>query len=87
MHTGRAYVGFVGSGKVIDFTALGDEVNVVARLASAAGIGEIFVSAMTQEVARLETVGLEHRQLSLKGKSTPADVWVVTVAEPAVGVQ
>src|SRR3954471_14771895 len=43
VHTGIAFVGSIGDGKVTDFTALGDSVNATARLASAAGPGEILV--------------------------------------------
>ena len=37
VHTGEAFVGVVGSEEKIDFTALGDTVNVAARLGSTAG--------------------------------------------------
>jgi adenylate cyclase len=42
VHLGNAYVGMVGSRQgVLNFTALGDEVNVGARIANAAKTGEI----------------------------------------------
>jgi adenylate cyclase len=44
IHTGMAFVGVVGGGEKIDFTALGDTVNVAARLGSVAGPGELLVS-------------------------------------------
>src|SRR5512147_1117073 len=45
IHTGLAYVGVVGSEEsTADFTALGDNVNITARLASQAGSGEILIS-------------------------------------------
>src|SRR5438093_3511206 len=46
VHTGTAYVGVVSGaeGTVPDVTALGDCVNVTARLASSAGPGEALVS-------------------------------------------
>ena len=45
VHTGVAYVGTVGSeAAVSDVTVLGDVANTTARLASAAGPGEILVS-------------------------------------------
>jgi hypothetical protein len=43
VHTGVAYVGTVGEGDVRDFTALGDPVNIAARLASVAQAGELLV--------------------------------------------
>ena len=50
-------------------TALGDIVNVTARLASAAGTGEILVNDQAAERAGLETGSLELRRLELKGKT------------------
>ena len=45
IHTGQAFVGVVGDeSSTADFTALGDNVNITARLASEAGPGEILVS-------------------------------------------
>lgn len=80
VHTGRAYVGAVGAeGTFTDFTALGDAVNTTARLASAAGTGEILVSGSTALAARLATATLERRQLDLRGRREPVEVFVVRV--------
>lgn len=44
-HTGSGFVGVVGGeGSTADFTALGNNVNITARLASEAGPGEILIS-------------------------------------------
>lgn len=68
VHTGVAFVGRVGEGDACDFTALGDPVNTTARLASAAGAGEILVSSSAAGAANLDTAGLEHRTLTLRGR-------------------
>ena len=44
VHTGEAFVGVVGSDEKIDFTALGDTVNIAARLGETAGPGELLLS-------------------------------------------
>lgn len=44
VHSGVAFVGVVGGDQKVDFTALGDTVNVAARLGSIAGPGELLVS-------------------------------------------
>ena len=67
VHTGRAFVGIVGSGGSSDFTALGDPMNVTAHLASHAAIGEILVTDAALAAASWSHDGLEHRHLSLKG--------------------
>jgi len=77
VNTGVAFVGAVGEGSQVEFTALGDPVNVAARLASAAGPGELLVTAAAAASAHLADAGLEHRQLTLKGKSEPTDVVVL----------
>ena len=81
IHTGPAYVGVVGeTGSTQDFTALGDHVNITARLASEAGPGEILISDAAYSAASLGLGELEHRQLGLKGKSEPIGVHVLEVA-------
>jgi adenylate cyclase len=80
VHTGRAFVGAVGSAGVSDFTALGDDVNLTARLASVAAAGEILVSEAARSAAGLETGDLESRRLELKGRKEPVDVWVMRIA-------
>ena len=80
VHTGPAWVGFVGGIEdVLDFTALGDAVNVASRLGSEAGAGEILVSASAAAAADLSTAGLEARSLDLRGRSEPIDTWVVSI--------
>ena len=80
VNTGRAYVGAVGTAEHVEFTALGDAVNVTARLASAAGPGEVLITESTLRSAGLTPNGLEHRRLELRGKSAPTDVFVVSAA-------
>jgi adenylate cyclase len=78
VHTGVAFVGAVGSaGEVTDFTALGDPVNVTARLASSAGAGEILVSEAAAAAAGMPGDGLERRRLEVRGRSEPLDVYVI----------
>ncbi len=80
VHTGVAFVGAVGTlDGIIDITALGDTVNVAARLASHAKTGEILLSEATIHVAELDGSNLEKRNLELKGKSAPFEVRVMQV--------
>lgn len=80
VHTGVAFVGSVGSEDTVsDFTALGDAVNITARLASLARSGEILISDAAYAAAGLDLGNPEHRQLELKGRTEPVDVRVVRV--------
>ena len=78
LHTGNAWVGAVGEGAYVTITALGDAVNIAARLGSAAGAGEILVTAAAAEAAGLDPE-LERRPLELKGKQEVVDVVTLTV--------
>ena len=83
VHTGRSFVGSVGEGDARDFTALGDTVNVAARLTSVAAAGELLVSAAAAEAGGLGTAGLERLTLALRGRSETLDAWVAgPVASP-----
>jgi len=79
IHTGVAWVGSIqgARGEASDFTALGDNVNVAARLASNAGPGEVLVSQAAAVAAAMETGGMEKRDLALKGKTRPVSVYVL----------
>ena len=75
---GNGYMGMVGSTKgVSDFTALGNDINVGARIASSVGPRELLASLILCRRANIETDGLEQRQLSLKGKQEPMQVVVI----------
>jgi len=84
IHTGRAFVGVVKGGPegMSDFTMLGDDVNITARLASAAAAGEILVSDEAATAADQNLADLEHRQLQLKGKSVEIGVRVLRDSTP-----
>jgi adenylate cyclase len=77
VNTGQAYVGSIGEGPDTELTAMGDAVNTTARLASAAGAGEVLVTVSALTSAGLGIEKLEHRSLTLKGKSERVDVAVL----------
>ena len=80
IHSGRAWVGSIvgAGGTASDFTALGDNVNIAARLASKAGQGEVLISEATYHAAQIENEALEKRDLELKGKSALVRVIVLS---------
>ena len=75
-----AYVGSVGTGLDSEMTAMGDAVNLTARLSSHAGAGEVLVPVEAATKAGVAVDDLEHRSLELKGKSQPTEVVVLTTA-------
>lgn len=75
--TGEEFVGNVGGGGYKDFTAVGDVTNLAARLTSFARDGEIIVDAATYEVVARAFPDAERKQLTLKGKGEPVEVfWI-----------
>jgi adenylate cyclase len=75
VHAGVAYVGNVG-GAVVDFTALGDPVNVASRLQGEAAAGELLVS---EELADQRVATGERRELALRGRAEPVGAYSVTI--------
>ena len=66
---GEAFVGKVGRRSLNDFTAIGDVVNVAARLQGEAAGGEILISGRLAK--RLPELPGERLELTLKGKAEP----------------
>jgi adenylate cyclase len=77
VNTGVAYVGSIGEGSDTEMTAMGDVVNVTARLSSVAAAGEVLVTTAAAAAAGLPD-DLPRRSLQLKGKSQATDVVVLT---------
>ena len=80
VHTGVSFVGLVGEADAKDFTALGDAVNATSRLSGLAAAGELLVSAAAAAAAGLDTAGLEHRCLDLRGREETVDAYVAAAA-------
>lgn len=78
VHVGRAYVGAVGDEDTkVEITALGDAVNVGARLCSMAGQGEAVISEAALRAAGELGAGIETRNLQIEGRSEPVRVGVL----------
>jgi len=78
VHAGTAYFGSMGTANgLIDIAAIGDEVNLAARLASKAAAGEIILSEQALKKAGVDGNALEARSLELKGISEPVPVRVM----------
>lgn len=78
VHAGVAYFGAFGVAEgLVNIAAIGDEVNLAARLASQAAAGEVIVSEQALEKAGMDGGELEQRSLELKGISEAVPVRVM----------
>lgn len=82
IHTGEAVVGFLGTERRMDYTAVGDTVNVASRLTSQAGPGQIVISAATCAQIHGGIPCCPLAAMKLKGRDEPIDVHEVLWREP-----
>jgi adenylate cyclase len=80
VNAGIAYVGNVG-GAVVDFTALGDAVNIAARMQQSAAAGELLIArGVADDIAHGP-----QRTLNLRGHEQPIEAYVLTVGRSGDG--
>ena len=85
VNTGSAFTGFLGAtAEVASFSAVGDAVNVAARLGGEAAAAELLVSEATVAQAGFDPAasgeGWEMRELSVKGRDQSVRAWSLRVA-------
>jgi adenylate cyclase len=79
---GDVFAGNIGSHRRLEYTVLGDAVNVAARLCAEAGPGEILVSEALLRVVR-DQVSCEFLpEMALKGKAQVVQVYRVRGVQP-----
>jgi len=74
LHTGVATVGYIGSDKRSEYTAIGDTVNLAARLQSNAVGGQILMSDATAEASGNRIPVTEREPLTVKNRTQPVNV-------------
>jgi class 3 adenylate cyclase/tetratricopeptide (TPR) repeat protein len=83
LNTGPVVVGKIGDNLFMDFTAIGDTINVAARLQSIAEPGSILLSETTYRQARVVVAAKALGARLLKGKESPVNVYQVTALQPS----
>jgi adenylate cyclase len=77
INTGQAIIGNIGTKDRMEYTAIGDNVNLASRLCSFAKGGQIVISQQTYNLVKDKIVSKKLGEIKVKGKSKPLAVYEV----------
>jgi adenylate cyclase len=75
INTGAAIIGNIGTKERMEYTAIGDSVNLASRLCSFAEGGKVVVSQSTYDLVKDKVVAKKLGEIKVKGKEKPVAVY------------
>ncbi|WP_106094105.1 adenylate/guanylate cyclase domain-containing protein [Enhygromyxa salina] len=78
INSGRVIAGAIGSSRTLQYTVIGDAVNIAARLCSVAKSAEIIISPSTMSQCQAYVIGEQREPVTVKGKAEPIQIWNIT---------
>ena len=78
VNTGPVVVGIVGTEAANEYTAMGDAVNIAARMQATARAGSVLITAATHRFVSTLVEAVDVGLLELKGKTEPVQAYEVT---------
>lgn len=82
INTGKAILGNIGTDLHLDYTVVGDAVNIASRLCRVAAPGELLISRQTYEQTKKYIIAEQRPAQKFKGKTTPVQIYHVTGLRP-----
>jgi class 3 adenylate cyclase len=77
IHTGMAIVGNVGTPDLMDFTAIGDTVNLASRLQGLSEAGQITVSEDTYRLVQDQVIAQRLGPHLVRGREEPVNTYLI----------
>lgn len=77
IHFGEAVLGWIGTHKRLEYTAIGDSVNTARRIQENAAPGQILISDEAYQQVRQAVLAQPYTPLYVKGKTQPLKVWEI----------
>lgn len=75
LHTGEAVVGNIGTERALNYTVVGDVVNLTKRLQESADVNQLVLSNALYEQVRDEVDVVPLEAIQVKGRSTLEKRW------------
>ena len=78
INTGPVIAGAIGSSRTLQYTVIGDPVNIASRLCSVAKAGEVIISEHTMRSVQSEVLLEPREAVRVKGKSQALEIYCAT---------